>query len=489
LDEQKKDEVKREYAFIFGKPERQLLRELDKNTKTTTTFGTYTVEDILKWLKSPEISQVNLRKVSDYMYNRSNQYKRLIMHYTTLPTWAYVLSPAQYDPSKAKPEAVKKQYYKTASIVENWNIKHEMQKMTNVAWRDDVFYGIEYSNNSSFFIQRINPDYCELSSIIDGTYNFAIDMSKIKEDKLALYPPIVTTMYNEYRSSGQRLQEVPEDLSWCIKACDGLDYPYPPFAGSLPYLFDIEDYITLQKERSRIGNYKVLDMLIPCSQDGVPLLQAEEVERYYKQASINLPDYIGAIVSPFKITDHDFEKSGGLSATNEVSNANETFWDTTGTSSLVFGNSKNGTSAGMKLSITADEGLAFSLVNQCERLINRHLKLLSGSIKFKITILPVTIYNQSEMAKLYQVGATYGIPVKSSYAAVMNMQPLDISSMNFIEEKCLNMGSLVPLVSSHTQSGNASAVPNEGGRPTAEDRGEELTDAGQASRDGDGNAE
>lgn len=481
MEEKTKEQEQLEYAMKFAKLEKQMLRDLDKNNQTTTSFSTYTVEQILTWLKSPQSSQANLRTVSNYMFNRSSQYKRLIMYYTMLPTWSYTLSPTHYDPSNAKKDTLTKQYYKVAAAVENMNIKHEMQKMTNVAWREDVFYGVEWSNNTSFFIQRIKPEICYLSSVTDGVYNFAIDMSQIKEEDLPKYPPEITTMWNTYKSDGQRLQEVPEKISWCIKACETVDYPYPPFAGTLPYLYDIEDYISLQKQRTKIGNYKLLGLEIPLDDDGKPLFDFATAQQYYTQVLNNVPDYVGVTVSPFKMESYNFEKSGGLASTNEVADSEETFWNATGTSGLLFGSSKNDSSSAMKLSITADEGMVFALMTQCERLINRHLKDMSGATKFKINILPVTIYNKADMASLYQGGATYGLPVKSSYAAVMNLQPLDIAAMNFIEMDALGMGELMPMASSYTQPSDG------GGRPTAEESGEDIGDAGEQTRDIDAN--
>ena len=121
------------------------------------------------------------------------------------------------------------------------------------------------------------------------------------------------------------------------------------------------------------------------------------------------------------------------------------------------------------------------MMNQCERLINRILKSMSGKIKFKINILPVTIYNRADMIKLYKDASTFGIPVKSSYAAALGINGGDVPGMNDVELGVLHMDELVPLSSSYNTSSD------DVGRPSNEETGEPLTDEGEASKEGDKN--
>ena len=123
------------------------------------------------------------------------------------------------------------------------NLPHEMQRASAIALRDGVLYGAVWSTGNSFYIQRINPDYCALTSIIDGTWSYSVDMSKIQEKQLPLYPPEFTTMYQNYRNGQPKWQEVPESISFCLKADEtNSAYSLPPWASTLPLLYDIETY-------------------------------------------------------------------------------------------------------------------------------------------------------------------------------------------------------------------------------------------------------
>ena len=88
---------------------------------------------------------------------------------------------------------------------------------------------------------------------------YAVDFSKIKEDELELYPPEFASLYSAYKSSGQKWQEIPSSISFCLKADETTSlYSIPPWASTLPMLHDIETIKELQETATEIANYKVI---------------------------------------------------------------------------------------------------------------------------------------------------------------------------------------------------------------------------------------
>lgn len=148
------------------------------------------------------------------MYNTSTHYRRLIDHYAGMPLWAYTISSIAFDDASVDEKSYRKQYLSAAAIIERMNLKHELHKALKTALREGIFYGAAWISKDSFFIQRINPDICQLSSIEDGTWMYAVDMSQIKEADLIKYPPEFTSMYNEYVSDGLKYKEVPSTISF-----------------------------------------------------------------------------------------------------------------------------------------------------------------------------------------------------------------------------------------------------------------------------------
>ena len=50
-------------------------------------------------------------------------------------------------------------------------------KLSQRMFREDVFYGYEYSTNDSFFIKKMPYKSCAITSIIDGVYGYQFDFS------------------------------------------------------------------------------------------------------------------------------------------------------------------------------------------------------------------------------------------------------------------------------------------------------------------------
>lgn len=453
-----------------------------RNENTYSQRYKYNKDDVSRFLKQPMLYEKQIRDISVYMYANSTHYYNLINFYALMPTWDYVLTPLRYNKSTTKKDDVYKQYLKVSEKVENMNIKHEFIKIMRTCFREDIFYGLCYESKDSFYIQKLNPDYCRVSAVEDGCLNFAFDISQITEQELPLYPDCFRKWWRTYKRKGRleayRWFEIPSDLGICIKCNEDLPYCLPPFAASMELLYDIDDYADLIKERTQIDIYKLLHMKVPLDNQLEPM-DTDIALQYYEQACQVVPNNVGLIISPMDIEDIKFDKSG-LADTDEVANAEERFWNTTGTSPLLFGGNAAGSVTALKLSIKGNEQQVLALMRQLERWINRRIRRVAGKVKFKVNILPVTHFNVEEKLASYKEAATNGLPTKSMYAAVQDLEPNDISAMTFLENEVLEYNdNFVPLATSYTQSADSD---DEGGRPTNESKGEDLTIAGEQTQ-------
>lgn len=454
------------------------------STRTTKTYqATYTQEQLYSYLQNPSQNEKNLRDASDYMYNINTRYYRLIQYYAGIPTYAYVISPLKFDGGEVDKDKFKSQYMKAVSKIELMNIRDETRKQINIALRRGAFYGVRWSDSSSSFIQQLNPDICQITSISDGVFLFDVDMSKIREENLDCYPPEFTEMYNKYRNEGQKWQPVNPDISVCIKAdASILEYSLPPFSGVLPLLYVINDAQSLQEAANEIDNYKLIAGQVPLDSAGVPTMSYEDVEKYYRQVGANIGDRVGVTITPFKFDSFDFAKSATADSIDITSQAVSNFWSSCGTSALLHG-AENNTAGVAKLAIKSDETLVFALLDQCERQINRYLKTsLTGTIKFKISFLKTSVFNQEEMVHQYKEAMNYGIG-KSQYMAALDIPQYDIEGLSYIENEILNINDiLTPLKTASTQSSS----DTDAGRPVSSDT--DLGTSGEVTRDNDSNA-
>lgn len=464
---------------------RSLTQELRRLNSLMTggevRFMSYTKDDLINFLQNPSRFCDKLVEVSRKMYQNSPQYRRLIQYYAGMPMWPYILEPAAYNPTRVKAESLSKQYYKAAAYVEKMNIKHEMRKALAVAMRDGILYGVIRSNSESWFIQRIDPRLCRLSSIIDGCWIFSVNMSRIREEELYLYPDEFYEMWRAYKRTGDKWQEVPDKICFCLKGDETVDYVLPPFAAVLPNIIELEAYRELAEVAKEIGNYKLVAMRVPLNDKSELSLPWETILQFYQHLANALPDYVGAAAVPMELDDISFRDSS-TNSTSDLEEASRDFWSATGTSPLLFGDASNNTASALRLSIRADEEIVFGMLAQCERLINHHLKFLSGAVKFRINLLPVTVFNQEQMVGFYKEAATYGLPTKTAYGATVGLSPTAIAGICTIENDILNFPEIfVPLSSSYTMSGD-----DEGGRPAMSD--DEIGEAGEITRANDSDA-
>ena len=453
-------------------------------SQSTPTFSKFTKTQIVNYLENPYSNEANLRSMSRYLYNISNYYRRLIQYFANMPTFDYVLSPYKMDLAK-KPDQTKtlKAYQNAMNAIAIMNIPHEFSKVLNVGFRDDVFYGYCYETKDSFAIQQLDPTYCKITSINDGVYDFAFDFGYFDANKEELlnYAAEFNTKYNAYKSQGSTLrwQELDSKYSICIKINETELTPIPPFVSLFSALADIEDYRAISKNASETSNYKALALEIPTDDHGDFLIDYDLAKEFYYQLEAVLPDNIGLILTPMPISSWDFEKSGPMSDSELVTNAENLFWSQAGVNKLLFGGGDNPSSTTLSLSTVSDQAVVFRVLRQIERWINRKLKNLSGTIKFKLTFLDTTRYNRKEVHDQLLKDGQYGLPVRSAIMATSGIAQTEYLSLSYLENDILGLADYEqPLLSS-----NVVSQTEEAGRKTVEESGGKISDAGEVSRE------
>ena len=223
----------------------------------------------------------------------------------------------------------------------------------------------------------------------------------------------------------------------------------------------IAEYENLQKTASEIENYKLIAGQIPMNEDGTPQIDWGLATQYYNHLCNNLPDFIGAAITPFELQDFDFPQSNGVASVDIVARSTEQYWQEVGSPSAIHG-AGTATATGLKIATKIDELISIDLIKQEETAINRLLKKLPGTVHFKITILPVTRLNEDDMISHYKDAASFGI-AKSYYAASIGLQPLDVANLSYIEENLLGFDELVPMSNTYNTSSDATV-----GRPKSD---------------------
>jgi hypothetical protein len=472
----------------FSKLAKLILQDLNNPSlkKSQSFFSKFTKEDVIKYLEKPQSYAKQLRQMSNYLYIVSPQYRRLINYLATLHLLDYTVDPYYVDQTKVNEKMFLKTYNDICLTVENMNLKHELIKARVSAWREDVFYGYVHSTKDSFYIQKMSPDYCEITGVINGCYTYSFDFSYFnskKDEVFAQFPEEFKTLYDDYKIDKLKWKEINPDNTLCLKINEDIDFPLVPFCAVFSALYDIEDYKSLQKTKTAMGAYSLLAMVLPLAKDADVtnpyLIDPDEVTKYYNFIANILPPEIGVLLSPTELKQFSFEDT--KTEVNRVSDSTNQFWAETGVSQLLM-SAADGTGASLAKSVITDEALSWSLVKQIERNVNRFLdKFNSNDYKFKVDILPTTIFNWKEVHDAYVKSATYGLPTKIKAGAALGISPNKFNNLLYLENIVLKLPEdMIPMKSSNTLSSD-----DEGGRPNKKES--EKSKSGEKTDKNDSN--
>lgn len=490
--EQQEELLQRYAKLTFANLKRNIVQDLINEKNESVIYKKYRKEDIVRMLENPQKHEKQIRELSGFIYLVSSHYRRLIDYYATILLYNYTIVPIKISVNKMNKSQYKKDYIRIVNLCEKYNLKHEAQKSIKIAIRDGVFFGICYESEDSFYIKNVNPNLCRITSIEDGTFRFSFDMAYFsgKEELLEMYGQDFITAYYAYKGNREKgikgdkkkkWYEVPNGI--CVKA-DPSDplYSIVPMAGLLLDILSIDDYKLLKKAKVEADNYKILSMKLETNDEGFPLIPYDLSSRYFSTACDALPTGVGAILTPFNITDHSFKTSNTADSDN-VSEAVKTYWESAGISNALFGGGNVTSSGGMTLSVKPDEAFVFTMLQQFEGFFNTKFKKINLKNTFKLKFSQQSIFNQDEYANRLSKAAQYGTPTKLLYMSSLGMTPSDVLGMTYLENDVLNLSGNTwdkPLISSNTQSSSES---RETGRPKSEDNGEIIGDAGEKSRE------
>ena len=465
----------------------KLLRNVSKtSTKTITAFDKDTLRNYLRNIGSNE---KNLRSLSRYLYYRSQAYYRLIMYNANMFCLdARSVIPA-YDLTKNNnAKQMLKSYFDTLFTVDRLNLQYEMLKAYVTCFREDVFYGCVYYDETSMFILPLDPDYCKINGIYQtGDFSFAMDMSyfRSRQELLEYLGEPFDAMYRAYEAdtTAGKWQPMPDEYCICLKArAEDWETVVPPYSGlfnSLINLLDLEDIQAIADEQQI---YKMIWLEMETLQgsdtpDDWKVDPSIMIEYFNKMCEEAIPGYTTAAIIPGKLNQISFNNDTAAD-TNKVSTATETVFNTAGGAQILNSSTIDG-STGFNAAIKADTEFAISmLLPQTQAWVNRFLSY-HVSNPAKVKFFEISVYTKDEFKNSLMTDAQYGLPVKLALNSLNGFSELDTMALNFLEEECLQItDKFKPLQSSHTQNGEDK---EESGAPTKSDG--EISDDGEASRD------
>ena len=486
---------KKYYKLDFSQLAKHIFNDIHnpESTSGSILFRNFDKKTMMSAMQNPQNNEKTLRNLSNFLYIISPHYKRLCDYYAEMATLDWYISPYNLDTSKVNVKLFKKTYDDTLYLLDKMNIRHEMFKVLQVVFRDGIFYGYEYETDDSYFIQKLDPDYCKISGFEDGVFSFKFDFTFFSSDesKLSNYAPEFKIKYELYKNQSKnkgknrvskgsnnnksesidlRWQEIDSRTAICIKTSESIYYPFPPFISVLPDIYEIQDYKSLKKANSEMQNYAILSGTIPMKKDNDLAnnfaISLDTAINFGSKISSELPEQVGFMLSVFEDMQL-FRLSDDKTGSDKVSESVKSFWDSAGVSKNLFADDSN-TDAAIRFSTKTDEQTLFGLLRQVERWLNRKLKLKDGKYQFKINMLNTTYLNREETATELLKNAQFGLPIKAKLFASLGGSQSEMESMNYLESLLGLPEVWKPLQSSHTST-EVSVTGGEAGRPTEDE--------------------
>lgn len=461
-----------------------ITRDMNNNTNAPT-FSLYTKDDITEYLKNPYTHQQQLRRAITYIYGASPHFRRLIQYFAGLSDLAYVVSPYHIDPKTANRKSVSRNYRKVLNAMSAMSVKTQFPKILTVCLREDVFYGTMWVTADNITIQQLPSDYCAISTIEGNVLNVTFDFSYFDSHSqyIEYYPSEMQAKYEIYRNNRKmRWQELDSPTSFAIKCNnDILDYPFPPFAGILREVYDLEDYRQLKLTKTTLENYAMLVMTIGLDKEGNWQIDLDKAKDFWRNLDSVLPDEIGSVLTPMPIEKISFERTH-TGNTDTIAEAEQNLFSAAGVSSLLFNNDKASANA-LVLSIKADQAITYGIVKSIEDAVNRFIQSQPYGKNFKVTFLDCSPFNRKELGDMYLKACQYGVPMVSYYCASQGLSQSEMDCMNYLENDVLGIkDTFIPLKSSSTQSGSdENGATDEGGAPQKDV--DELSESGEQNRE------
>ena len=491
------DSAEKQKKESFAKQVQAALQLLDLTNIPTKSYTVYNKESLRTYLKNPlsDTNSKNLRKLSQYLYVLSPQYRRIISYFASqVDASLYTVIPNYSMTEDNDDESILQNYESVLQWMERINVPKWIYSALVTVWREDVFYGYIYYDDSaeqdvdSFLVLPLDPDYCRISSIgYDGTLGFAFDFSFFDNNTNKIYLDVWgkewQKMYNAYQADtrNMRWQELDTNLSVCFKYnYDQTDRVIPPMASLFEGIIDLIDLQGITSVKDAMSIYKLLVAKIGYLNSDSPNdfeIDLDLAAQFYAKMLGIVPENIGIVMSPMDIIPINFEQSD-TDEVNRISKANSNIWEAAGVSQIMDNEKLTGSTA-VTAAMRFDALTAIKpLLGQIEARINKFLDYVLPNNGMRVKYMPITPYFKDEAIKQVKEACTLGLPMKTQYATLMGMSPMDMNSMLHLENDILGLqDKFVPMQSTYTQTGDSDT----GGAPEKDP--DELSDAGAKTKD------
>jgi hypothetical protein len=445
-----------------------------------------TVEHLISWLKNPRYYEQELHGCSDWLFSVSQFYQRTLVYCANILNFDYELIPLNPPDPKSNKKTLNL-YLKQKDLNNDWlrrfRIKEQFVNVTlDVMKSGGKYYYLRHSDYSDY-LQAMPDDYCYINGRVDTVgYTYSMNMAFFYQfpESISGFAPEFASWYQEFldkqnkenvKSNPYRI--MPSENAVVFKFDDTRPEIIPPFSGVFKNALEIEEYQDLLKLKAQLDTFQIMYLKIPIDKDtGKPLMSHNEAAEYTAVAQSQVPTGVGVVCTPMDESSTKFNDSQNMN--NIIGLGAKNYYEASGLTPALFG-SDTKSSTGILNSIKTDFLTLEPMYNQYERFINYQLSKIQGKYNFAIRFLRRSNFELDADKKYAQSLLTSGLPV-SRVLSSDGLEPWMHRSY-LIDGTIEGFNDMLnPPQTSFTMSkGNS-------GAPTAEDKGEPISDSNDITR-------
>lgn len=470
-------------------------------------------EYVLNAMHNEDLS--TMRQISDFFFRTSGIYSRLCRYLAYLYRYDWTVTPFIALSEREKEKTTKKVldvFYNTLYSFDNLELKRLFGDVALKVIKNGCYYGYIIKNPDKIVLQELPAAYCRTRYLVDNRpavefnvkyFDDQFSNNVLRDKILNLFPKEFKKAYDLYKA-GKLPKDYPGDTAgWvlldinCAVKFNINNSDMPFLIAVIPAIIDLDAAQELDRKKMQQKLLKLLIQKLPRDKNGELIFDVDEAAQLHSNAVQMLADAIGIdVLTTFADVEvADTSDRNSTTTVDDLNKVERAIFNEAGISQMQFNTDGN---IALEKSILNDEASMYNLICQFENFLNLLLADRNKTPKkfyFRAQILPTTIYNYKEMAKLYkeqtQIGFSKMLPqiaMGQSQSAILanayfENDLLDLVrvfipplSSNVLNADILGTTGLVGNGANETKQSGTGDSDSQGGRPTKESQGETVTE-------------
>ena len=322
-------------------------------------------------------------------------------------------------------------FYSCLKTLDDFEVKKTLGEIALKVLRDGAYYGYKVETSTGLILQELPVNYCRSmfhcgkKDAVEFNMKFFDEYFRDTTQRnriLKMFPPEFNKGYSLYKQ-GKLTGNFPgDDSGWYLLdpkmtvkfTANGEDYP--AFISAIPLIIDLDEARELDKKKTLQRLLKIVVQKMPMDKNGDLIFDVEEAQQLHNNAVQMLGKAIGVdVLTTFADVEVESlsDTNAATSQSDDLQRIERQVYNDAGISQNQFNATGN---LALTNSLLNDAATMSNLVYQFENFLNEIISKYNTNKKFyfRVQILPTTIYNYQELAKLYkeqtQLGCSKMLP-------------------------------------------------------------------------------